>query len=879
MRRVFCFTLAFVGLAVLLSVHYSLPMLAKSNQSQQCSGCGDQGTSNEHVLFGSYYNIRDYSASLILNNKGPNPLSVRPTIFSLEGDRLELGPIELRDMSATTLDLRLLLTSAGDKFREGSLELRYIYEGCNLVLSSGIILEDAKDRIAFDELLARRVDFASNRLAGVWWLPSARSNMFLVLANHSAGPLLTSVEVRSLGRRGDVRTLDVMLRPHETKKVNVPKDLTIQGHGMQQWAAGSVTLRHSGGPGDLVARGMIEDRLTHYSSVIEFADPAAIIGTEWHATGLRLGSTNGQPLYPMVVVYNAGDLESNINLRIPYTNADKTTQILALDPIALAPGEVRELSPEVQRLTASLDYDLLTSAGMEIAYSTASGTVMALAQSVSRDGNYVFRVPMVDPRTKGSAGNYPWRVDDATSTFVYLKNDSLQPQDYTVQVDFEGGSYVLGLEKLSPHETLKLDLRALRDSQKPDQHGVVMPLEASEGQVNWSVIGPDNHAMIGRSEYVSETYGLASTFACSNCCGDSYYTGYIVPNSGTFSYDDTLEYAAFQQNRNCYGGLLNAYRVYSDAWESTNVYVATINTTGIAAGVATGVAAIINCWTVYVHYWGGWDMGCLTSSHVECKSGGARVIRVSISPVSRATGLPYSVSPGQTKSVPVTIEPASDPPTIDFDIVNCSSDNGTAYISGSTSLTGSGNITIVGDAQTAVSNQGNLKIRAKYNSTELVRSSGFTVCAHLSAINRIDAVPSVGSLKVNYSFSSDSGSSADLDQVQCQEILVPPGTDDPYWAPNPPFFLWTYPNPDIHAPFNIGAGTLSDNHLKKGTLNKNGPTAEFNLAQAYKWRCLRCGSTWNSAAGFIINRSVFGSSPFYYQVKKGIDQSIAEEIK
>jgi hypothetical protein len=56
----------------------------------------------------------------------------------------------------------------------------------------------------------------------------------------------------------------------------------------------------------------------------------------------------------MVVVYNARDTKSTVNLRIPHTSADNVTKALALDPIVLAPGEVRELSLEVQDQTSKL---------------------------------------------------------------------------------------------------------------------------------------------------------------------------------------------------------------------------------------------------------------------------------------------------------------------------------------------------------------------------------------------------------------------------------------------------------------------------------------------------------------------------------------------
>ncbi len=96
----------------------------------------------------------------------------------------------------------------------------------------------------------------------------------------------------------------------------------------------------------------------------------------------------------MVVVHNEGDTRSAVTLRIPYTTTDNPSKVPALDPIELVPGEVRELSPEVQGQTSGLDSDRLLSGGMEVAYSTAPGTVLAMAQSVSRDRDHVFRAPM-----------------------------------------------------------------------------------------------------------------------------------------------------------------------------------------------------------------------------------------------------------------------------------------------------------------------------------------------------------------------------------------------------------------------------------------------------------------------------------------------------
>jgi hypothetical protein len=118
--------------------------------------------------------------SLILNNKGPAALPVDLTVHSLQGDRLELPPVVLPGQSAETLSLNGLLRIAGASFQEGSVELSYRYAGCALVLSAGLILEDAAAGIAFDELLVRPHHRVSRRLEGLWWVPSPASRLELV---------------------------------------------------------------------------------------------------------------------------------------------------------------------------------------------------------------------------------------------------------------------------------------------------------------------------------------------------------------------------------------------------------------------------------------------------------------------------------------------------------------------------------------------------------------------------------------------------------------------------------------------------------------------------------------------------------------------------
>jgi hypothetical protein len=126
----------------------------------------------------------------------------------------------------------------------------------------------------------------------------------------------------------------------------------------------------------------------------------------------------------------------------------------------------------------------VSAAGLEFEYSTVPGSVQMTALSVGASGNQLFRVPMWDvPAQRSGTGGYPWHIEGNSSTFVYLKNTTDQQQEYTFQMSYEGGVYTLGLKTIEPHQTIALDVRALRDGQVPDVYGTTIPLTAERGQI------------------------------------------------------------------------------------------------------------------------------------------------------------------------------------------------------------------------------------------------------------------------------------------------------------------------------------------------------------------------------------------------------------
>jgi len=539
-------------------------------------------------------------------------LSQLPRFLFRPGGSLPL-PESNGYQTGNRVGLNELLADELPEFQEGSVRINYRYSGCQLVLSAGLTLTNTALGLAFDELFTRLDKQKGNRLEALWWVPTRKSRIDLVLSNTSYEPISATIQALSSGFPGGQKETSIDFQPRETKRLKVPQRLLIDLR-KSQWKAGSLAIEHTGEPGDLVARGYVWDRNIGFSSVLEFSDPLAAEGTELHGTGLRFATADGQRLFPVVVARNLAETESILTVRVPYTTLSGESHVRRFENVRLEAGEVRNLAEWVYGRFNDLSFDEIATAGLEISYSTDPGTVLVSALTVGLDGNQVFRVPLVDPLTKGSAGNYPWKITADTSTFIHLKNTTEEVQKYTVQIDFEDGGYVLGLKELSPGQTTTIDIQSLSDNQVPDQHGTTIPLDAMAGQIHWSVVGPRNHSMIGRSEYINTGSGLATTFSCASCCPNSYYDLWVNPSPAYTFVDGSISFVATEQDKNCYGQTLLPYQT-AGQWTSSNIQIMFINfTEGEAEGNTVGHVIITVRVFATIWYYAGHSLGCQSNS-------------------------------------------------------------------------------------------------------------------------------------------------------------------------------------------------------------------------------------------------------------------------
>ena len=169
-------------------------------------------------------------------------------------------------------------------------------------------------------------------------------------------------------------------------------------------------------------------------------------------------------------------------------------------------------------------------------------------------------------------------------TPILLKNTSDKPQQFTLQIDYDAGSYVNGLKTIPARQTALFDIRQLRDSKEKDEAGNTLPLTASSGKVSWSAVGPDSHSMIGRIEQYDLTHGVSYSFACSNCCQNSFYNAFTSPEPILLRMGGTIVAVPSQQDVNCYGVVMVPYVYHSPVWAVVVTNIATAQSDGTVLG-------------------------------------------------------------------------------------------------------------------------------------------------------------------------------------------------------------------------------------------------------------------------------------------------------
>lgn len=566
-----------------------------------------------HTLVGSYYSIENNTdAKLLLNNKGDEELEVKPTLYNFQGQELQLPPVTVDPQSFRFINLEEWAVIGGESFKTGNIKL--IHGGKDLVLGAQIYLTDEEHSLSFEEKLAEIGTFNSQRQEAVWWMPSEQTQVQIVLTNTTDNPLtLTAQLTKKPHHTGNAQLFE--LNAHETKVLDLRQDF-IEGNQFSKSDLLGLSLTHAASDKDaLLARVLVKGENQGYSNTVQFSNPNGGKSSEYQGAGFQIEDINNGHLTPVIVARNVGEQDSTVKIRIPYTRVDGSEGKITLPQEIVKPGWLSRIN--TQKIIQRVRQEQITVASLEIEYDTAPGTIIVAAHSVSDDHNLVFRVPLWDPfAQRSSTGGYPWRIEGTSKTDVFIKNITDEEEDYVAYLVWEnGGTYMIGLNPVAAHQTVKIDIKKLRDEQIPDESGRTIPVNLSSGQIQWTLRRKDNLpgddaraslALIGRSEQIDLIKGVISNYSCINCCPGSYQAALIEPSSApiplpsedTIKVGSTKTYVAKEKKTTCYGSGSDFFLVPA-TWSSSDTSIATVDiTTGVVSGAAAGSVTIQATWQV-----------------------------------------------------------------------------------------------------------------------------------------------------------------------------------------------------------------------------------------------------------------------------------------
>lgn len=552
-----------------------------------------------HELVGSFYDVEAFpSARLLLNNKGPDPIEIVPTIFSSNGNQFNPAPVVVEGNFFRFIPLKEWATLGGDGFERGNIKL--VHHGADLVIGAQIYLENNARSLSHEEKLAEIGKFDSRRQEAVWFQPSNSATTRVVLTNTSdVGILISAVLSKTGSHRGETNVF--ALGPHQTRLLNVAKDFS-DGWRFANAQTVGLSLENTGPKSSLIARIFIDDLKSGYSNLAQFSNPNNGKSNEYQGAGFHFGNVGRVRIKPVIVVKNVGTEISNVAITIPYVTSDNVNRQVALPVVHLSPGEITQI--DTRRLIAASQIDDIKIGAIAITYDGEPGSVIAAAHSATANNDLVLRVPLWDPlQQKSPTGGYPWRIEGTSTTKTYIYNTTDLAEDYIASLRWEGGEYVIGRKTLAANSIDVIDVRRLRDEQVPDFRGNTIPLHISSGQLQWTQRRTDNLpdndlranlALIGRTEQIDTVNRISSNYACQNYCestttafatADPFGTEY---SSFEFSVGEEIQFYSFEKTVSIYGGPPVISPRSSNNWTSTDTNIATVTSGGLATFHNTG---------------------------------------------------------------------------------------------------------------------------------------------------------------------------------------------------------------------------------------------------------------------------------------------------
>lgn len=527
-------------LTILLTTTFGLRTRASENGDRKSSSpntkskCSTCSQPTERTIYAPTIGLPEALGSdIVLNCRSTQIMNVTPTFYTADGEAIvgamfQMQPAEMRFVSIESL----IPPEHRSQHVWGGMSLSYtgsLMEMWAQITLRGGAAQGGSADVTFSVLN----NLGSDTQEAVWWQPRPGTAV-IALGNSSNTPIQTRLKF------SNGETQEVQIAPFATRYVR-----RNSNGGNSNGFGESVKLTTNGAAGSLKATGFVISNDRRYTSGIRFYDTPNAVQPNLFATNFRVKNSSVR-----LLLKNTST--TSITAQPRFRPMEGNASAVELSPIALAPNEIKELNLQ-SLLTAAATRTDLDAVSVQIENNGAAGSLIGALYSTNQTTGVFYDVPLRDSGVvRNSTGAYPIRLDDDYKTVVSITNAGNETAQFGAVIRYNGGQYAFSPRTLNIGQTATFDIKRLRDEQTPDQNGNIIPATMTSGQFAWSLIRtPNTTRLVGRSEVVSPSQKVSSSYSCPICCpnnGPYLDSPSLLVDAGSFTSVGVRE-----TWRDCYG--------------------------------------------------------------------------------------------------------------------------------------------------------------------------------------------------------------------------------------------------------------------------------------------------------------------------------------
>ena len=707
---------------------------------------------------------------------------------------------------------------------------------------------------------------------GIWWLPNATANDYLVLMNRGQNSL--QLRLSLFDASGKVSIQNLILPPRGMNRLSIRQ--LVAGAGLAG-SYGGMKVSAENHAGSLDTLHVLFEKTAGFSAVMKMFDydPKTQLKERdyaktsvWTLRAPMLALSNPDPalafppgtvLRPEIFIRNTTAKPVDAALRFNWRTASTIGK--ALGPaLRLRPHETWRIDVAALQDGKTLPLDA-NWASVIITTNSKPDELMAVAASYDATLRYGAQTPFSDQLSHQWKGGM-WEYDPYHNSIITAGNGGTKPTRAAFTIFYNQGTQRYDLEQtLQPDEQMWMDVGKLIGEHLPDKNGKTLPADLTSGSYEFRDLANTGVGTLFEGKVIyDKTYGHV-TYGCAACCGYKLNSVLVwfdplgVPFQG-LGYDgvnatDSCSLQNFDVSDSFYGG-----------WSTANTSVATVDHYGTHTGVSVGstTSSTYGDLQMFLKSW-----NCPIQR--ESPGGGANV-KPTISSLLPSTG-----TVGKTLTIVITGSGFST--TLANNTVQAGSGIAVTVVSVSTDgTTINASFAIAPNAPVGSSGV-TVTVKASDGSTVPSNSVNFTLVAVAIPTDWTilsEAPLNSGALFFQYVWSSSTGAKADLSTCSVGEtVFYPNYPTTPYVWPLP--MVQSTQNPTF-PPTGRGSDAVSeDTNYPPGSYQQPySATNPFTATQRWWWSCpyYNNGSPNNFVPDLSIVRKIFKDTDGFwkYQITK-----------